>query len=37
MIITLDVRGSVHHSRVLTEKSNKMQQCIIFFIIPYFK
>jgi len=33
MIITLDVRGSVHHSRVLTEKSNKMQQCITFSLL----
>jgi len=23
----LDVRGSVHHSTIHTEKSNKMQQC----------
>jgi hypothetical protein len=24
----LDVRGSVHHSTIHKEKSNKMQQCI---------
>jgi len=24
----LDVRGSVHRSTILTEKPNKMQQCI---------
>jgi len=24
----LDVRGSMHHSKVHTEKSNKMQECI---------
>jgi len=24
----LDVRGSVHHSKIHTEKSNKMQQCM---------
>ena len=31
----LDVRGSVHHSTILTEKSNKMQQCIkiLLFLI----
>jgi hypothetical protein len=30
-----DVRGSVHRSTVLTEKSNKMQQCIkiLLFLI----
>jgi hypothetical protein len=26
--ILLDVRGSVHHSTIHKEKSNKMQQCI---------
>jgi len=31
----LDVRGSVHHSKIRKEKSNKMQQCIKIFIIPY--
>jgi len=31
----LDVRGSVHHSTIRKEKSNKMQQCIKIFIIPY--
>jgi hypothetical protein len=30
-----DVRGSVHHSIIRKEKSNKMQQCIKIFIIPY--
>jgi hypothetical protein len=30
-----DVRGSVHHSTVHKEKSNKMQQRIKIFIIPY--
>jgi hypothetical protein len=29
-----DVRGSVHHSTIHTEKSNRMQQCTKF-IIPY--
>jgi len=24
----LDVRGSVHHSKIHTKKSNKMKQCI---------
>jgi len=33
--ISLDVRGSVHHSTIHKEKSNKMQQCINIFIIPY--
>jgi hypothetical protein len=30
-----DVRGSVHHSTILTEKPNKMQQCtkILLFLI----
>jgi len=27
-MIRLDVRGSVHHSTIHKEKSNKMQQCI---------
>ena len=27
-LFVLDVRGSVHHSTIHTEKSNKMQQCI---------
>jgi len=27
-LYTFDVRGSVHHSTIHTEKSNKMQQCI---------
>jgi hypothetical protein len=31
---SLDVCGSVHHSKIHTEKSNKMQQCIKF-TIPY--
>jgi len=31
----LDVCGSVHHSTIRKEKSNKMQQCIKIFIIPY--
>jgi len=26
--LMLDVRGSVHHSKIHKEKSNKMQQCI---------
>jgi hypothetical protein len=30
-----DVRGSVHHSTIHKQKSNKMQQCIKFFVIPY--
>jgi len=32
--ISLDVRGSVPHSKIHTEKSNKMQQ-VSKFIIPY--
>ena len=31
----LDVCGSVHHSTIHKEKSNKMHQCIKIFIIPY--
>ena len=31
----LDVCGSVYHSTIHKEKSNKMQQCIKIFIIPY--
>ena len=30
----LDVRGSVPHSTILTEKPNKMQQCIKLLLIP---
>jgi hypothetical protein len=30
-----DARGSMHHSTIRKEKSNKMQQCIKIFIIPY--
>jgi len=30
-----DVRASVHHSTIHKEKSNKMQQYIKIFIIPY--
>jgi len=33
--LLLDVRGSVHHSKIHREKSNKMQQCIqilLFYI-----
>jgi hypothetical protein len=30
-----DFRGSVHHSTIRKEKSNKIQQCIKIFIIPY--
>jgi hypothetical protein len=30
-----DVRGSVRHSTIHKEKSNRMQQCIEIFIIPY--
>jgi len=30
-----DIRGSVHHSTILKEKSNKMQKPIKIFIIPY--
>jgi len=33
--LCLDVRGSVHHSTIRKEKSNKIQQCINIFIIPY--
>jgi hypothetical protein len=35
VLCKLDVRGSVHHSTIHKEKSNKMQQCIKIFIIPY--
>jgi len=31
----LDVRGSVHRSTIHKEKSNKMQQCINIYSIPY--
>ena len=31
----LDFRRSVHHGTIHKEKSNKMQQCIKLFIIPY--
>jgi hypothetical protein len=31
----VDVRGSVHHSTIHKEKSNKMQQYIKLFIISY--
>jgi len=31
----LDVRGSMHHSTIHKDKSNKMQQCIKIFIIQY--
>ena len=27
-MLWFEVRGSVHHSKIHTEKSNKMQQCI---------
>jgi len=27
-VYKLDIRGSVHHSKIHTEKTNKMQQCI---------
>jgi hypothetical protein len=30
-----DVSGSMHHSTIHKEKSNKLQQCIKIFIIPY--
>ena len=30
-----NVRGSAHHGTIHKEKSNKMQQCVNFFIIPY--
>ena len=33
--LKLDVRGSVHHSSIRKEKSNKEQHCIKIFIIPY--
>jgi len=31
----LDVRGSVHRSKIHKEKFNKIQQCMKIFIIPY--
>ena len=35
VLIILDVRGSIHHSTILTENPNKMQQCIkiLLFLI----
>jgi hypothetical protein len=35
MFLEHDVRGSVRHSTIRKEKSNKMQQYIKNFIIPY--
>jgi hypothetical protein len=32
----LDVRGSVHHSTIHKEKSNKMQQCIKILLFHIF-
>jgi len=34
-VYTVDVRESVHHTTIHKEKSNKIQQCIKLFIIPY--
>jgi len=33
--LAVNVRGSVHHNTILVQKSNKMQQCIKMFFIPY--
>jgi hypothetical protein len=33
--VQFHVRGSVHDSTIHKEKSNKMQQCVKIFIIPY--
>jgi hypothetical protein len=33
--VQFHVCGSVHHSKIQKEKSNKMQQCVKIFIIPY--
>ena len=33
--VQFHVRGSVHHSTIQKEKSNKMQQCFKLFVIPY--
>jgi hypothetical protein len=35
MFLKHDVHGSMHHSTIYKEKSNKIQQCIKKFIIPY--
>jgi hypothetical protein len=35
LTVILEVRESVHHSKIYEEKSNKMQQYIKIFIIPY--
>ena len=35
IIHRLVIHGSVHHSTIRKEKSNKMQQCIKIFIVPY--
>jgi len=32
----LDVRGSVHHSTIHKEISNKMQQCIKILLFPIY-
>jgi len=32
----LDVRGSVHHSTIHKEKSNKVQQCIKILLYPIY-
>jgi hypothetical protein len=33
----LDVRGSVHHSKIHKEKSAKMQQCIEILLFHVYK
>jgi len=35
MGVSVDVCGSVHHSTIRKEKSDKMQQCIKIFIVSY--
>jgi len=35
-VLRLDVRGSVHHSTIHKEKSNKMQQCIKILFLPIY-
>jgi hypothetical protein len=36
IIHRLVIHGSVHHSTIRKEKSNKMQQYIKIFIVPYY-
>jgi len=36
LLIKFYVRGSVHHSTIYKEKSNKMQQCIKILLFPVY-